>query len=387
MNKQISSLVFSALLLSGTCSHAADNAAEVACATFARNGTLAGVSISNGGLRLHLVNDAKSQDASTQKVSSEVSNCELFFSTDNQWLAIGAERAVPSGWSVRVQVWDVRQAAWHKQFDVDPRPGLAGHVALAGFFGKDDKLVIIGRREDTRDAPLTSMLVSVEGQLLDGPGYARESPAEVDAERNRVWTSKGTDRCTMFSATLIGDLVKGPAVNRPAIQGNCIGPFPVGFPASDTIIGAASDGDARTWAWSVSVDMNKSNKASLAAPPKTHADKWVQATIQPFLSISPDGQAFAILRTSTHWNHFDNPGNTVNEVLVGTVEPLRFLQVVGPVPSCSAVTAFAVDHHPGKVTIAGRWCGEWKTIAVPAFEQRSIGDDPRHPAATTPTLR
>jgi hypothetical protein len=352
------------LLLGSTYTLAADNSVEIACAKFAGSGALAEVSIKKGILHLQLVGAGKPQDAPAQHVSSEASNCELFFSADSQWLAIGTERAVKNSWSVRVHVWDVRKSEWHGQFDVDPKPGLTGYVSLAGFFQKEDKLIIVGRQDDTRNARLTSILVSIEGKELEGPGHPHESPAVVDAERDRVWSSKGTDGCTMSSASLIGNLVKGPEVNRPAIQGNCIGPSPVGFPGQNSIVGVASDGDGRAWAWNVAVDTNKSSETSLAAPSKDAGDKWVQATIQPFLSISPDGQVFAVQRTSTHWNRADNASEMVNEIVVAEVEPLRFLQVVKP-KSCSSLSAFAVTHHDNNVEVVGRWCGEWKDNTFP----------------------
>jgi hypothetical protein len=366
MKKRIGFFICCFLFLGSTCALAADNTAEIACAKFASSGVLAEVSISNGDLNLQLVGAGKPQNAPAQKVSPEASNCELFFSDDSQWLAIGTERAVENSWGVRVHVWDVRKNEWHGQFDVDPKPRLTGYVSLAGFFEKENKLIITGRQDNTRSAPLTSMLVSMEGNVLDGPGYPRETPAEVDAERDRVWSSKGTNGCIMSSASLIGSLVKGPEVNRPAIQGNCVGPSPVGFPGQNTIIGVGADGDGTAWAWSVSTDTNKSSKTSLAAPSKSLADKWVQATIQPFLSVSPDGQVFAVQRTSTHWSRSDNPRDTVNEVVLAEVEPLRFLQVLKP-KTCSTVSAYADSNHAGSVEVVGRWCGEWKTdtVAIP----------------------
>jgi hypothetical protein len=370
MKNRVGAFVWCFLLLGSTGSLATDNTVEIACAKFAGSGTLAEVSIRNGDLRLQLVDAGKSQDTPAQQVSSEASNCELFFSADSQWLAIGTERPVKNSWSVRVHVWDVRKSEWHGQFDVDPKPGLKGYVSLAGFFQKENKLIITGRQDDTRSAPLTSMLVSIEGRELDRPGYFRESPAAVDAERDRVWSSKRTDGCTMSSASLIGNLVKGPEVNRPAIQGNCVGPSPMGFPGQNNIVGVASDGDGRAWAWSVAVDTNKGSETSLAAPTKDAGDKWVQATIQPFLSISPDGEVFAVQRTSTHWNHADNPRELVNEIVVAEVEPLRFLRVVKP-KSCSSVSAFAVTHHDNNVEVVGRWCGEWKGTTFPVAPGKS----------------
>lgn len=382
MNKRASLFLWSFFLLGSVYSLAAENTVEIACARFAASGVLAEVSIRNGGLHLQVVDAGKSQDAPAQPVSAGVSNCELFFSADNQWLAIGTERAVRSSWSVRVHVWDVRKGEWHDQFDVDPKPGLTGYVSLAGFFQGENKLVITGRQDDTRDAPVTSALVSMEGKALDGPGYPRESPAKVDAERNREWSSRGTDGCVMSSASLIGNSIKGSEVNRPAIQGNCFGPAPVGFPGQNTLLGVAADGDGKTWAWKVSVDTNTSNKISLAAPSKDLADKWVQAIVQPFLSISPDGQFFVVQRTSTHWSPFDNPRATVNELIVAGVEPLRFLQVVKP-KSCSSVSAFAVNHHVGNVEVVGRWCGEWKTDVV-AIPHNGNSTDPKDRTQPTP---
>jgi hypothetical protein len=366
MSKQVSLSVWCFLLLGSAYTLAADNTVDIACARFANSGVLAEVSITNGDLHLQVVDAGKQQEALVQQVSPGSSNCELFFSADDQWLAIGTERTARNIWSVRVHVWDVRKGAWHSQFDVDPKPGLTGYVSLAGFFQRENKLIITGRQDDTRDARLTSVLVSMEGKTLDGPGYPRESPAQVDAERNREWSGKGTDGCVMSSASLIGNPVRGSEVNRPAIQGNCIGPEPIGFPGQNTIIGVAADGDGRTWAWSVSVDTNRSTKTFLAAPSKDLADKWVQITVQPFLSISPDGQFFAVQRTSTHWSHFDNPRAIVNELLVAGVEQLRFLQIV-KLKSCSSVSAFAVNHRAGNLEVVGRWCGEWKTdmVAIP----------------------
>lgn len=366
MKKRIAFFISCFLLLGSTCSLAADNAPEIACAKFANSGTVAEVSVRNGDLHLQLVGVGKTQDTPAQQVSPGTSNCEVFFSADSQWLAIGTEHAVKNSWGVSVHIWDVHKSEWHVQFDVDPKPGLTGYVSLAGFLEQENKLIITGRQDDTRSAPLTSMSVSVDGKTLDGPGYPREAPAEVDTERNRVWSSKGADGCVMSSASLIGSVAKGPEVNRPAIQGNCVGPSAVGFPGQNTIIGVGADGDGTAWAWSVSTDTNKSSKTSLAAPFKSLADKWVQAIIQPFLSVSPDGQVFAVQRTSTHWSRFDNPRDTVNEVVLAEVEPLRFLQVVKP-KSCSSVSAFAVSHHADSGEVVGRWCGEWKTdtMAVP----------------------
>jgi hypothetical protein len=358
MKKQIGLFTWFLLLAGTTRSWATGNPVEIACAKFASNGLLGEVSIRTGDLRLELVGEGKHQSVPVQRVNPESSNCELFFSADSQWLAIGTEHAAGKSWSVRVLVWDVRKGEWNSQFDVDPKPLLTGYVSLAGFFQQENKLIITGRQYDTRDAKVTSVLVSLDGKELDGPGYPRESPAEVDAERNRIWSSKGADRCIMSAAPLIGNVVKGPEINRPAIEENCIGPSPVGFPGPNTVVGAVSDGDGRVWAWSVAVNTNRSSRTSLAAPSKGLADKWVQATIQPLLAISPDGQVFAVQRTSIHWSHFDNPRETVNELAVAGVEPLRFLQVVKP-KSCSSVTAFAVNHRAESVEVVGRWCGEW----------------------------
>lgn len=375
MKTQVNVVVWCFLLLVSTFSFAGEDASESACARFAGNGVLAEVSIRNGSLHLRVVDAGKSQDAPSRQVNTETSNCELFFSADNQWLAIGTEHAVGNSWSVRVHVWNVRKAEWHGQFEVDPKPGLTGYVSLAGFFQKEDKLVITGKQDNTRNAPLASMLVSTEGKVLDGPDYARDAPANVDAEGNRVWSSTGTDGCLMSPAPLIGTLVRGSDVNRPAIQGTCAGPSPVGFPGQNTIIGVTADGDGRTWAWRISVDTNSSAETSLPAPPKTHADKWVQATVQPFLSISPDGQFFAVQRTTTHWNHSDSPRATENEVIVAGVQPLKFVGLVKS-KSCSSVSAFAVNNHVGSLEVVGRWCGEWKTDTV-AVRGESNGSIPK----------
>ena len=101
------------------------------------------------------------------------------------------------------------------------------------------------------------------------------------------------------------------------------------------------------------------------APPSKHAlDKWVQSTVQPPLSIAPDGQVFAVQRTSTHWSHFDHPRDTADEIIVVSLEPLRFLQVVKP-QHCSFVKAFAVYHHGSDVELVARWCGKWKSTTIP----------------------
>ncbi len=249
MNKQGIFFVCCFLSFGSAYSVAADNTVEIACARFASNGVLAAVSIENGDLHLQVVDAGESQDAPVQQVGPGASNCELFFSADDQWLAIGTELAVRNSWSVRVHVWDLLKHEWHSQFDIDPKPGLMGYVSLAGFFQRETKLIITGNQDDMRDAPLTSVLVGMEGKVLDGPGYPRKSPARVDAERNREWSSKGTDGCVMSSDSLIGSSAKGSEVNRPAVQGNCVGPQPIGFPRENTIIGAAGDGDNRTWAW------------------------------------------------------------------------------------------------------------------------------------------
>jgi hypothetical protein len=352
------------LLLIGCTYSFADSETEVACAKFADNGLLAEVSIQKGALHLQIVKDGKSSGAPVQQVSPEASNCELFFSADNQWLAIGTEHAVKSSWSVQIQVWNVQKNEWHTRFDVDPKPGLTGYVSLVGFFEKKNELVITGREDEARNAPLTSMLLNMDGKTVDGPGYPRDVPAEVDTEHNRVWSSKGADKCLMTAAPLVGNLVPGAEVNRPPIQGNCIGPSPIGFPKHKTIIGAASDGDGKTWVWSLLIDNNKSNTISLDAPSKHALDKWVQATVQPPLSMSPDGQVFAVQRTSTHWSHFDQPRDTVDEIIVMGSEPLRFLQVVKP-QHCSFVKAFAVNHDGNNVELAARWCGKWKSATIP----------------------
>lgn len=336
---------------------------ELACAKFGDKGILAEVSIQKGALHLQIVKDGKTSDAPVQQVSPEASNCELFFSADNQWLAIGTEHAVKSSWSVQVQVWNVQKSEWHTRFDVDPKPGLTGYVSLAGFFEKKNELVITGREDEARNAPLTSVLFNMDGKAVDVPGYPRDVPAEVDSGHNRVWSSKGTDKCLMTAAPLVGNLVPGAEVNRP-IQGNCIGPSPIGFPTQNTIIGAASDGDGKTWAWSVLIDNNKSTTISLAPPSKHVLDKWVQATVQPPLSMSPDGQVFAVQRTSTHWSHFDQPRDTGDQIIVVGLEPLRFLQVVKP-QHCSFVNAFAVNHDGNNVELAARWCGKWKNTTIP----------------------
>lgn len=356
------------VLLIGCIYSFADSEREIACVKFADNGMLAEVSIQKGASHLQIVNEGKTYDAPVQQISPDASNCELFFSVDNQWLAIGTEHAVKSGWSVHIQLWNIEKNEWHAQFDVDPRPGLTGYVSLAGFFEKRNELVITGRKDEARNALLTSMLLNMEGKTVDGPDHPREVPAEVDSGRNREWSSKGTDKCLMIAAPLVGNLVTGPEVNRPAIQGNCIGPSPIGFPNQNMIIGAASDGDGKTWVWSILIATNKSTMISLALPSKHALDKWVQATVQLPLSIAPDGQVFAVQRTSTHWSHFDHPRDTVNEIIVVGLKPLRFLEVVKP-KDCSSVNAFAVDHHGDDVELVGRWCGKWKSTTIPMQQQ------------------
>lgn len=355
----------------------ADSEGEIACAQFAANGLLAEVSVQKGDLHLQIVNSGKTYAAPAQQVSPEASNCELFFSADNQWLAIGIEHAVKSSWGVQIQVWNVQKNRWDATFDVDPRPGLTGYVSLAGFFEKENKVVITGRENEARNARLTTLLSSLDGKAVDGPGYPRDIPAEVDSGRNRVWSSKGTDKCFMAAAPLIGNLVTGAEVNRPPIQGNCIGPAPIGFPKQNTIVGAASDGDGKTWVWSLLIDSNKSDMISLPPPSKHALDKWVQATVQPLLSIAPDGQAFAVQRTSTHWSHFDHPRDRADEIIVVGSTPLRFVQVVKP-QHCSFVHAFAVNHDGNNVELAARGCGKWKSITIPITGKATIGSRKRH---------
>lgn len=357
-------ILIGCVLLIGCIYSFADSEPEIACAKFADAEVLAEVSIHKGALHLQIVRHGKTSDALVQQVTPEASNCELFFSADNQWLAIGTEHAVKSGWSVQIRVWNVQKNEWHTRFDVDPKPGLTGYVSLAGFFGKQNELVITGREDEARNAPLTSLLLNLDGKAVDGPGYPRDVPAEVDSGRNRVWSSKGTDKCLMTAAPLVGNLVTRAEVNRPPVQGNCIGPSPIGFPKQNAIVGAASDGDGKTWVWSLLIDSNKSNMISLPPPSKHALDKWVQATVQPLLSMAPDGQAFAVQRTSTRWSHFDHPRDTADEIIVVGSEPLRFLQVVKP-QHCSFVNAFAVNHRGNDVELAARWCGKWKSITIP----------------------
>ena len=342
---------------------ALDSGGEVACASFAGDRRVAEISIETGSLHLGVSDGGKSESAPIEQIGFEPSNCEAFFSQNDQWLAIGVERPLGSNWGLHVLVWDVNRREWHKSFDIDPRPGLTGYVSLAGFYRGQTKLAVIGRQDDGRSASLTSALVSLEGKVLDGPGYPRNWPAEADAQRDRVWTSGGPDGCLMSSFPLIGTVVKGSQVIRPGIQGSCSGPSPIGFPEENMIIGAAGDGQGRTWAWRVSIDTDTKEKTSLESTSKRAGDKWVQAVVQPFLSISQDGKFFAIQRTTTHWSHFDNPREMVNEIVVGEVQPLRFLQVLKP-KACSSVSAFAIGYHDDAVEVVGRWCGEWKTNAV-----------------------
>jgi hypothetical protein len=80
--------------------------------------------------------------------------------------------------------------------------------------------------------------------------------------------------------------------------------------------------------------------------------------------MSPDGQVFAVQRTSTHWSHFDQPRDTADQIIVVGLEPLRFLQVVKP-QHCSSLNAFAVNHDGNNVELAARWCGKWKNTTIP----------------------
>src|SRR5579872_3691680 len=142
---------------------AADTGANVSCASFAADGTLAEVIDNQSILQVVLSKSSQPVSKMNEPLGFDASNCEVFFSADSRWWAVGAEDMIGTNSKVSLTIWNTRTGKLHSHFDVTPTPALQGYISLEGFYTDFDQLVITGSAADGADAPRVSMLVSLEG--------------------------------------------------------------------------------------------------------------------------------------------------------------------------------------------------------------------------------
>ena len=190
-----------ALVLACSLSHAVYSRAS--SAAFSRQGDLAEVTVGESFTRslkpvntpqlLHLevirANGTRQSGQATVR-TDKYGGAELsvFFSADGKLVAVVTQ--VPLQDPASVHVWDVTSARWLSSFDLAPRPGLEGRIAVLGFWRGGRGLVVQSwRMVDLWHSAEGLALVSPLGETLAGP-RAGHYP-QLDVERGRVWTASG----------------------------------------------------------------------------------------------------------------------------------------------------------------------------------------------------
>lgn len=342
------------------------------CAAFSRQGDLAEITVRQGALNLLIIRADGARQSSQDSVSADEYHYEAFFPADSSVLAVASFIGTyPGDRTVRVRIWNLKSAAWQARFDVKPRRGLRGPLAIDGFWkGGPDLLVESTRLKDATHSVMALALVDISGKLVAGP-TPEDSPGAVDAERGGLWLpipGSGTD-CFRRTVSFTSDSLESVAANPdvPTVPCSCFSGGLHGFGGGRFVVGTNDKGNGGTWVWSCQIHGGEPNKLLLPSPPKQLLDAWVDSGPAE-LGVSPQGDYFGVVVEVTRWSHFDTQRAEWDELHVFQTHPFLEIGKLSPVKRCRALIGFAVGDADGKAHVAVDWCGKWTVETVSTTE-------------------
>jgi len=214
------------------------------------------------------------------------------------------------------------------------------------------------------------LLFGPDGQPAAESGSERTLPRSnrswdadsVDAKHNRLWFVGSPQFCPVKSVTLTGAVDYGPSIIETAVGGAACLPNVIGFPQANVVVGGNTGN--QNWVWRLDVDSGTGEKLQLPQSKPTGRVKWNSYAMSPVPEFSPDGEVFALGRSVTAWDTFDQTRDNGGELDIIQSKPLKVLAVTSLKDGCGP-GGVAVDHRNGFTTVLQRRCGKWERDEFP----------------------
>jgi hypothetical protein len=355
-----------------------------ACAAFAADGTSAAATYDDKNLSLEITNAAGQTSHLSTALLHRLNEppvligafapetCSIFFDGTGDLVAVGISPGPLAADSLQIAVADVRSSALVGHFDVRPQISLDS-PAFWGFLENTNSLVITeqtDRGKSFSEGPLYgSFLFSPTGEKLSASAMTtwriRVRTAwnsfYADARHNRLWILPCTAYsarlsnqpfCSISSTSLTTEHNPDSIAFNPGNRGLerlqvWMVPEAAAMPNANTILLAESVARVDT-VWRV--DMQEQTMQRSVVPHHAHFPNsdWTEA-----ISLSPDGQLAAIafdqntgnfpwITEGAHWSG--------KHIAIVRVQPLASVTVF-PSGGAQRISAFAVDHRQGKITL------------------------------------
>lgn len=345
---------------------------EVSCAAFGPDSELATAVISSGKLAFEMHAPNAPAKALDTRVDGNPELCRLFLSADKRYAAIGVRVSQAVGDALQIAVFDRSTGKWASRFVVKQSEDLWSKLRFEGFLGNASKLIVtgIGKSKPREDVKFKVLLFGLDGQPVTGGVFDRTlsrsnrslDADSVDAGHNRLWFVGSPQFCPVKSVTLTGAIKYGPSIIEGAVGGLACFPEAIGFPKVNVVVGGNTGN--QNWIWRVDVDSGTGEKLELPQSKPTGLVKWNGYSMSPVPEFSPDGEVFALGRSVTAWDAFDDSRDAGGEVDIIQTSPLKLVGVISMKGECGSGSV-AIDHRNGETTVLQRRCGKWEREAFP----------------------
>jgi hypothetical protein len=347
-------------------------APERSCAIFDSDGHWASAVTSSGTLIFEMHTSEATPERIEMRLEGEPLFCRLFLSGNQRYVAAGVHLSTRDEDAVQIGVFDRSTSKWVSNFVVKQREDLWSELRLDGFLGDTSELVVtgIGKAKPREDVKFKILLFGLDGQPAAENGFERTLPRSnrnweadsVDARHNRLWFVGSPQFCPVKSVTLTGPVNSGPSITEAAIGGVACLPNVIGFPKASVVVGGNTGN--QNWVWRVDLDSGTGEKLALPQSKPTGPVKWNSYSMSPVPEFSPDGEVFAVGRSVTAWNNFDQSRDTGGELDIIQSKPLKLLGVI-PLKAGCGPGSVAVDHRNGSTIVLQRRCGKWEREEFP----------------------
>jgi hypothetical protein len=347
-------------------------APERSCAVFDSDGHWASAVASSGTLIFEMHTSDATPKGIEMRLEGEPLFCRLFLSADQRYAATGVYLSTGNEDAVQIGVFDRSTNKWASNFVVKASDDLSSKLRLDGFLGDTSKLVVtgIGKSKPSEDVKVRVLLFGPDGQPTAESGFDRTLPRSnrswdadsVDARHNRLWFVGSPQFCPIKSVTLTGPVGYFPSITASAVGGTVCLPIAIGFPQADVVVGGSTGN--QNWVWRVDVGSGTGEKMELPQSKPTGLAKWNSYAMSPVPEFSPDGEVFAVGRSVTAWDTFDQSRDNGGELDVIQSKPLKVLAVI-PLKDGCGPGSVAVDHRNGSIMVLQRHCGKWERDEFP----------------------
>jgi hypothetical protein len=263
---------------------------------------------------------------------------------------------------VQVAIFDLRRKSWVSAQAVTPRfarlsGGFVGEthqVATAFPSGELQRGASIAVQIYAID-PSTSSAEPVGIRPLQAPTTAVFENS-MDSPHNRLWYRIPSGKCGIRSVTILGEDTPSPEIAPDLIPG-CYEPSVFDFPdAGQAIVGAQTAGKIQLWR----IDLPGKQVAALEVP----ADPKSEFQLLRMSAHSVDGKIVAVAMRVFRRDKLGGLRDAGYEIAVIQVDSWRVIATLPVKSNRMNLTALAVDHREGHVTIQAFSDDHWTHMQV-----------------------